>query len=96
MTNAENSFDATCQTRLQIIAVHVLPKFWHFLQRCCDVGHAKPDAPKPVQAPRDHEPNPPSVAVARGLPVWAGGLPQDMIVQRLFGHQPFQPRILLL
>src|SRR5271155_4250739 len=37
-----------------------------------------------------------SDVVARGSPVWAGGLTQDLIVQRLVRHQPFQPRILFL
>src|SRR4051812_14180965 len=47
-------------------------------------------------APSDYGPLRWSDVVARGSPVWAGGLPQNLIIQRLVRDQPFQPRVLLL
>src|SRR5204862_5726563 len=50
----------------------------------------------PDSAPSDHGLPRWSAFVARGSPVWAGCLPQDLIIQRLVRHQALEPRILLL
>jgi len=54
------------------------------------------DAQKLALAPNDDAPRRPCVFAARGSPVWAGGLLQDLYIERLLGHQLLQAGILFL